>query len=275
MAYRHVRLSAYTLDGPVSGRNVRLHIRAHVGEVDPTLAVDHNIIGRLERIAFERIGPASRTTPAPRYDGGMIHRLLLVVCGAASWLTAQTLPRYEIFRAAGRIVVDGRLDEPAWRQAPAASAFHFNWWTGGEKEQTIAKLLWDDENLYVGFYCHDKHIAAEVVERHGPVSLDDSVEVFLSPNPGKIHNYYGFEMNVIGTMLNFIRADWYKGPFNWEPDGVRLRTSFSGLRVKDDAADDDHWILEVAIPLKNFEKDAAHIPPREGDTWRLNRLLHS
>lgn len=200
----------------------------------------------------------------------MIHRLLLAVCGAASWLTAQTLPRYELFRAAGRIVVDGRLDEPAWRQAPAASAFHFNWWTGGEKEQTVAKLLWDDENLYVGFYCHDKHIAAEVVERHGPVSLDDSVEVFLSPNPGKIHNYYGFEMNVIGTMLNFIRADWYKGPFNWEPDGVRLRTSFSGLRVKDDAANDNHWILEVAIPLKNFEKDAAHIPPREGDTWRLN-----
>ena len=47
------------------------------------------------------------------------------------------------------------------------------------------------------------------------MSLDDSVEVFLSPNPGKIHNYYGFEMNVIGTMLNFIRADWYKGPFKW------------------------------------------------------------
>ena len=83
-------------------------------------------------------------------------------------------------------------------------------------------MLWDDENLYVGYYCHDKHISAEVMQRHGPVSQDDCVEVFISPNPDKIRNYYGFEMNVIGTMLNFIRADWYKGPFNTEPEGVQL-----------------------------------------------------
>lgn len=202
--------------------------------------------------------------------GGMIRRLLLALSWATAFHAQTTLPSYQVFRAAGRIVVDGKLDEPAWRQAPAASGFHFNWWTAGEKEQTIAKLLWDDEYLYVGYYCHDKNIAADVVERHGPVSLDDSVEIFLSPNPAKIRNYYGFEMNVIGTMLNFIRADWYKGPFNWDPDGVRLRTSFPGLRVKRDAPDDSYWILEVAIPLKSFEKDAAHTPPQEGDTWRLN-----
>ena len=182
----------------------------------------------------------------------------------------QPLPRYEIFRAAGRIVVDGILDEPAWRQAPAAGEFHFNWWTAGEKEQTVAKILWDDENLYVAYYCHDKHISAEVVERHGPVSLDDAVEIFLSPNPAKVTNYYGFEINAIGTMLNFIRADWYNGPFNTEPEGVRLRTSLHGLRVKHEAAGDTHWTLELAIPLKNFARDAAHTPPREGDEWRLN-----
>ena len=182
----------------------------------------------------------------------------------------QPLPRYEIYRAAGRIVVDGILDEPAWRQAPAAGDFHFNWWTAGEKEQTVAKILWDDENLYVAYYCHDKHIAAEVVERHGPVSLDDAVEIFVSPNPAKVTNYYGFEINAIGTMLNFIRADWYNGPFNTEPEGVRLRTSLYGRRVKHDAAGDTYWTLELAIPLKNFVRDAAHTPPREGDEWRLN-----
>jgi hypothetical protein len=195
--------------------------------------------------------------------------LLLLLCSVIP-LAAQSLPRYDIYRAAGRIVVDGKLDEPAWEQAPSAGDFHFNWWKEGEKEQTVAKILWDDENLYVGYYCNDKHIAAEVIERHGPVSLDDSVEIFLSPNPAKIRNYYGFEMNVIGTMLNFIRADWYQGPFNSEPEGVRLRTSHYGVRVKHDSPDDQHWILEVAIPLKNFARDAAHTPPREGDEWRLN-----
>ena len=183
---------------------------------------------------------------------------------------AQTLPRQDVFRAAGRIVVDGKLDEPAWKQAPALSAFHFNWWTQGVKESTTAKLLWDDEYLYASFQCADKHIAAEAIERHGPVSLDDAVELFIAPNPDKVRNYYGFEMNAIETMLNFIRADWYQGPFNTYPDGVRLRTSLHGVRNKRDSPGDDGWILEVAIPLKVFEKDAAHTPPREGDTWRMN-----
>ncbi len=194
--------------------------------------------------------------------------LLLAALSLAS--SAQTLPRYDIYRAAGRIVVDGKLDEPAWRQAPATGEFHFNWWKEGEKEQTVAKILWDDENLYVSYYCHDKHIAAEVLERHGPVSLDDAVEIFVSPNPAKVSNYYGFEMNVIGTSLTFLRADWYQGPLQWEPDGVRLRTSLHGLRAKQDSPDDDHWTLELAIPLSNFAKDAPRIPPAEGDQWRLN-----
>ncbi len=199
-----------------------------------------------------------------------MNRTLVALLSAAPAIIAQNLPRYDIHRAAGRIVVDGKLDEPAWQQAPAASDFHFNWWKDGEKEKTTAKILWDDENIYFGYHCHDKYIAAEVIERHGPVSLDDSVEAFISPNPDKVRNYYGFEMNVIGTMLNFIRADWYKGHFNTEPEGVRLRTSHMGITVKRDSPDDDHWILEVSIPFKVFEKDAAHTPPRDGDQWRLN-----
>ena len=191
--------------------------------------------------------------------------ILLGVALGAAW--GQELPRYDVLRAGSPIVIDGRLDEAAWRQAPAVSDFHFNWWTS---EQTVAKLLWDDTRLYAGYFCHDKHISASVTKRHGPVSRDDCVEIFLSPNPDKIRNYYGFEINVIGTMLNFIRADWRQGPFHWEPEGVEYRTSFHGLPQKSESPEDTHWILELAIPWKNFERDAANIPPRDGDLWRLN-----
>ena len=183
---------------------------------------------------------------------------------------AQSLPSYRVHRTVGPVTIDGKLDEPSWSQAAPVGDFHFNWWTSGEKEQTVGKLLWDDENLYLSFLSRDKHISAEVVKRHGPVSGDDCVELFVSPNPAKVRNYYGFEINAIGTMLNFLRADWYRGPFNWEPEGVRYRTSFHGLPVKRDSPEDSHWILEMAIPFKNFEKDAAHTPPRDGDEWRAN-----
>ncbi|MBI1789149.1 MAG: c-type cytochrome [Acidobacteria bacterium] len=195
-------------------------------------------------------------------------RCLGTLLAAAGLAAAQTV--YEVERARTPIVIDGKLDEPAWRSAPPAGDFHFTWWKEGDKEQTVAKMLWDDDNLYVGFHCRDKHISAYVTQRHGPVSNDDCVEIFLSPDPEKAANYYTFEINAIGTMLNRCKTDWWKGPPTWEPEGVRYRTSFHGWAKKDESKDDDHWEVELAIPFKNFERDAANTPPREGDQWRLN-----
>jgi len=198
----------------------------------------------------------------------MIRYCILLL--AAGMLAAQNFPRADIRRAPSSITVDGKLDEPAWKKAQTITGFRFNWYTEGEKEKTVARLLWDNDNLYVGYYCHDRHISGYVRERHGPVSRDDCVEVFISPNPEKPRNYYGFEINVIGTMLNFIRADWWTGGLRWEPDGVVYRTSYHGLPKKDESPEDDHWILELLIPFRNFARDAAHTPPHPGDVWRLN-----
>lgn len=194
--------------------------------------------------------------------------VLILIAALASSAFGQQ--RYDIYRASSPITIDAKLDEPAWRDAPRASEFQFNWHTSGEKEQTVVKLLWDDENLYVAYLVRDQHISAYETKRHGPVSKDDCVEIFLSPNPGKVTNYYTFEINAIGTMLNRNRTDWWTGPPTWEPEGVRYRTTFHGESKKDESPDDKQWIVELAIPLKNFAKDAAHTPPQDGDEWRLN-----
>jgi putative heme-binding domain-containing protein len=177
---------------------------------------------------------------------------------------------YAIYRASSPIVIDAKLDEPAWRGAPLAGDFHFPWHTAGDKEQTVVRILWDDDNLYVAYDVRDKHISAYETRRHGPVSKDDCVEIFIGPNPDKVTNYYTFEINAIGTMLNRARTDWWTGPPTWEPEGVQYRTTFHGQPKKDESPGDTHWIVELAIPLKNFAKDAAHTPPRDGDEWRLN-----
>src|SRR5262245_44958148 len=105
---------------------------------------------------------------------------------------AQETVSYRIQRAPSRIVIDAKLDEPAWQSAPSVGDFIFNWFQSGDKEQTVAKLLWDDENLYVSWRCQDRHISAYETKRHGPVSKDDCVEIFLSPNPAQVRNYYTF-----------------------------------------------------------------------------------
>ncbi len=177
---------------------------------------------------------------------------------------------YDIHRAASPIKIDAKLDERDWLQAPSVGDFNFPRLKDGTAEQTVAKILWDDENLYVSWFSHDRHISASVTQRHGPVSKDDCVEIFISPNPDKVKNYYTFEINAIGTMLNRARTDWWTGPPTWEPEGVQYRTTFHGLSKKDESPGDDHWIVEAAIPLKNFSRDAAHTQPRDGDRWRLN-----
>jgi hypothetical protein len=177
---------------------------------------------------------------------------------------------YDIYRAASLVNVDAKLAEAAWQRAPSVGDFSFLWVRDGAREQTVAKLLWDDKNLYVAWRAKDKHISASVTQRNGPVSRDDCVEIFIAPNPEKVKNYYNFEINAIGTLLSQARTDWRPGELWWEPEGMRYRTSFHGMQRKDGSPDDAEWIVEAAIPLKNFARDAAHTPPKDGDRWRLN-----
>lgn len=181
------------------------------------------------------------------------------------------LPRYTVRRAAGKIAVDGRLDEADWKQAASVGDFRFAWWTGGKKEQTEAKLLWDDENLYVSFRCEDAHIFGEHTERDSAVYRDDCVEVFTAPNPDQPNNYFNIEMNV---REGFLDQHHPEGPGvklkeEWNAKGVKIAVTIEGT-LNDDSDRDSGWILEAAIPFANFAAVAKNTPPEEGDVWHLN-----
>jgi len=180
------------------------------------------------------------------------------------------LAQYSIHHVSSPITIDAKLDEPAWRDARSMGDFTFNWYQSGNKEQTVAKMLWDDDNLYVSWFVRDKHISAYEKQRHGPVSKDDCVEIFIAPNPAKPKNYYTWEINPIGTMLNRNKSDWYTLGATWDPGGVEYRATFHGAEKKDETPGDDHWIVEMKVPFRNFIRDAAHTPPRDGDEWLLN-----
>lgn len=166
------------------------------------------------------------------------------------------------------ITIDGQLDEVAWARAEALEAFEFPWWEAGAKEQTQAKLLWDDEFLYVSFVCEDAHIWAEHTERDSPVYLDDCVEVFTSPNPDTLNVYFNVEMNVLGHSLDYIHPEGPGTKADWDPE-VKIATSIDGT-LNNDSDVDRRWFLEVAIPFAAFSNVAKHTPPEPGDEWRLN-----
>ena len=197
--------------------------------------------------------------------------ILVSVLLAASPAFADDRPSYTIYRAATPITIDGRLDEPAWFAAPSVGLFRFAWWKSGKQEQTVAKMLWDDEYLYVAFLCQDAHISAERTKHDSSVWLDDCVEVFAAPERTRPDAYFNLEMNVNGASYDDFHPH---GPNNerkpgWNAEGLRIATQINGT-LNNDADQDEAWTLEVAIPFKAYRRSLPNVFPKPGDVWRLN-----
>jgi len=199
--------------------------------------------------------------------------MLAIVLAAAVPLASQSaapspVPRYEIKRADTPIVVDGKLDDAAWASASAPVALQFFWESQtGAKQKTLARMLWDDQALYLGFDAQDADITGQRTERDSAVYLDDALEIFINPNPAQEVLYYGFETNVRGAVydyLNYNERTFFK---RWDATGMKIATSVRGtLNVRTDT--DEGWSLEASIPWANFEELARK--PTVGAIWKAN-----
>jgi hypothetical protein len=191
-----------------------------------------------------------------------------ILCLLATTLAAQPpVPRYEVRRTTGRITVDGKLDEKSWASAPSIQ-FVFPWESQtGAKQNTTAKLLWDDEYLYVGYECDDADIVALRAERDDPTYLDDAVEIFINPKPSQTGIYFGLEMNARAVLYDYLMYDSRYAFKRFNLQGVNLATYIRGtVNVRGD--EDKGWTLEVAIPWVNFEELSKR--PNPGDVWTAN-----
>jgi hypothetical protein len=170
-------------------------------------------------------------------------------------------------RAASRIVIDGKLDDKAWSAASTVE-FVFPWDSqAGAKQKTTAKLLWDDDYLYVGYDCEDTDIVALRTDRDDPTYMDDAVELFVNPLPSQTTVYFGLEMNARGVLYDYLMVNSKYAFKRFNMEGVLLASFIRGtLNTRGD--EDKGWSLEVAIPWKNFEELAK--PPVAGTIWTAN-----
>lgn len=189
-------------------------------------------------------------------------------------LVAQ-LPSYTVFRANGPIRIDGKLDEAEWFAAPDLGPMQFPWWQSGKKEQSTVKLLWDNENLYIAHVSLDGHITARHKDRDGKVFEDDCFEIMLAPDPDRPEVYFNIEWNVIGGYVDNHRPNGPKQPRapKWDAEGVRIAGHYEGT-LNDDSDVDRYWLVEVAIPWRNFRGFAKSVPPKPGATMNFNINRH-
>lgn len=195
---------------------------------------------------------------------------LLAYLAAQRKPTARHHRHSKIHHIDGPIIIDGQVEEEAWAAATKLDNFAFTWWKDGDPPQqtTEARLLWDDQYLYLAFTCKDANILAKRRGRDSKVYRDDCVEIFASPDFSNPQNYFNLEMNVLGEQLDQYRPQG-KLIGKWNPEGIKIATQIHGT-LNQPLDIDEGWTLEAAIPFKLFPETLPNGKPKVGDRWRLN-----
>ena len=194
-------------------------------------------------------------------------RVLLVVClcvcGCRKWPG-----EYVVHRALGPLQIDGVLAEPSWDRAEKAGPFVRSLDGKRASAATEARLLWDDENLYVAFLAEDANVSGAFFKDDEKLYTSNVVEIFL--NPSRDSSHYD-EIEVAPTNALF-DASFSGGPrqgmdLSWSS---RARHAVHVDGTLNDASDVDRgWTVELAIPFAALTGMPKPRPER-GDTWKFN-----
>ena len=210
----------------------------------------------------------------------MLPSLVILLCGigATSRPALDAPPGYDCGRARGAISVDGALGDAAWRDAPWTADFVDIVGTADRPVphlRTRAKLLWDQDHLYVAAELTDPNVAASIRRRDEQLYKEQAFELFIDPGADG-RNYVELQINPLNTVCDLSMDKPYVdgGKSNVAFDVANLRAA---VRVKGSVNDssnaDEGWTVELAIPwaaLKALSDDTAAPPPRDGERWRVN-----
>ena len=187
------------------------------------------------------------------------------------------VPRsYVCRKAAGPITVDGVADKPVWATVPWTADFAD---IEGDRKpsprfRTHAKMLWDDENLYILAELEEPHVWGTITKKNEVIFQDNDFEIFLSAD-GSNHHYYEFEMNALNTIWELTLDKPYRNDGTvHSPDniaGLKSAVHVNGS-INNPADTDRSWCVEIAIPWKELGLRAGGNgrPPRDGEQWRAN-----
>ena len=187
--------------------------------------------------------------------------------------------------------IDGDLTKEPWLKCEKSHRFIDAIGGNPGLYDTRGALLWDDEALYVGFWCEEPYPMATITQRDGLLWFENDVEVFID---GK-DSYYELEMNARNVVYevfyiwqdaygtnplfraphldvmkngaqtfggNFDRTGQYfwKGAHprgnrwayhNWDFPGLETAVKIDG-KLNDPTVVSRGWTAEIKLPWKGF-----------------------
>ena len=179
---------------------------------------------------------------------------------------------YDCYRTTEKIKIDGKLNEKSWQAAKPTEEFSDIRGEGYPEptKKTSARLLWDDDYLYIGAAIEEDNIIARLTQRDTIIYHDNDFEVFIDPDGDGLH-YFEIETNARGVVFDLMLDKGYRsgGSFfiPWNCEGLQLAVSHDGTLNKP-ADKDKAWYVEMAIPFAALKRDFND--PRDYKVWRLN-----
>ncbi len=189
-------------------------------------------------------------------------------------LRTQHPPMYVCPRTVVTPRLTGKLDDDVWGHAPWTEPFEDI--EGDLKPKprllTRAKMLWDDEFLYVGAYLDEPHLWGTLTEHDCIIYEDNDFEVFLDLN-GTCQHYVELELNLLNTTWDLMLTRPYRAGgirFNgWEFHGMRTAVHCDGT-LNDPSDIDKGWSVEIAFPWASLaDVTDRPLPPSDGDQIRI------
>src|ERR1700730_7277559 len=143
------------------------------------------------------------------------------------------------------IKVDGRMDEPAWRDAEIASNFFMvlPMDTSYAKLKTEVRMTYDKQNIYLIAVCYNGLAGPYMVEsmkRDFSFVKNDNFLLFMDPFDDQT-NGFSFGANAAGAQWDGTMYEGGKVDLSWDNKWTSV--------VKDYK---DKWIFEAAIPFKTI-----------------------
>jgi len=176
----------------------------------------------------------------------------------ASPPAAKPVPAVRAVRSAAPMVLDGRLDEPAWREAPPATGFTQSDPQEGQAatERTEIRVVYDDAALYVGARMFDSEPSKirRRLSRRDDYHIDaDYLIVYLDPHHDHLTGAR-FQVTAAGSLGD---AALYNDTNEDE--------SWDGVWDAKVVVDDQGWTAELRIPFSQLRFTSG-----DRQTWGLN-----
>lgn len=180
--------------------------------------------------------------------------------------------QYIVKRAKRAFEAACKWDSKFWQNAKAIELKNYMGQKPEHFPKVQAKVLYDDEFVYVIFNVNDRFVRATTEKYNDGVCGDSCVEFFFTTGADSSVGYFNIEINCIGTILMNYQAEKNKNRVLIDPsdaEQIKKTTSLKGP-ITEEITEPVDWILEYAVPIDMLAKHAKVEKPAPGVIWRAN-----